>query len=122
MNDANQSVKTYDISRAIELLKNDDVLFVDVRDKNELLEDGKIPGAIHASRGLLEFYIDPESPYHKAELASDKEIIFYCKSSGRSALAAQVAQEMGLQKVAHVGGGFVSWKQQGGPVEPFADK
>jgi rhodanese-related sulfurtransferase len=122
LNDANQSVKTYDVTRAIELVKKEDVLFVDVRDKNELLEDGKIPGAIHASRGLLEFYIDPESPYHKKELASDKEIIFYCKSSGRSALAAQVAQEMGLKKVAHVGGGFVSWKQQGGPVESVPEK
>ena len=115
--EANQKVKTYDASEAVGLLKRDDVLFVDVRDMNELMDEGKIPGAVHASRGMLEFYIDPESPYHKKELASDKEIVFYCKSSGRSAMAAQRAQEMGLNKVAHIGGGFNAWKEKGGPVE-----
>lgn len=117
LSDANQNVRTYDVNQAMERLKSDDALFVDVRDMNELNDEGRIPGSLHASRGLLEFYIDPESPYHKKELASDKEIIFYCKSSGRSAMAAQRAQEMGLENVAHIGGGFNAWKEKGGPVE-----
>lgn len=117
LSEANQNVRTYDINQAMERLKSDDALFVDVRDMNELNDEGKIPGSLHASRGLLEFYIDAESPYHKKELASGKEIIFYCKSSGRSAMAAQRAQEMGLENVAHIGGGFNAWKEKGGPVE-----
>lgn len=118
--EANQNVKTYDVQQAKELLKRDDIMFVDVRDLNELADEGKIPGALHASRGLLEFYMDPESPYHKKEFSSGKHVVFYCKSSGRSAMAAQRAKEMGLENVAHVGGGFNAWKENGGPVERVA--
>ena len=115
--DANKGVKAYEVAEAIALLGREDTLFIDVRDEPELMNEGKIPGAIHASRGMLEFYIDPQSPYHKEEFDSDKELIFYCKSSGRSALAAQRAQEMGLPNVAHITGGFNSWKEKGGPIE-----
>jgi len=116
--DAGKDVRTYEVTDAMERVKQPDVLFVDVRDSNELVAEGKIPGAIHASRGLLEFYIDPESPYHKKELSNgSREIVFYCKSGGRSALAAQRAREMGLENIAHVGGGFIAWKEKGGPVE-----
>ena len=120
--DANKEVKLYDVAKAIELLDREDVLFIDVRDEPELTVDGKIPGAIHASRGMLEFYIDPQSPYHKEEFSSDKSFVFYCKSSGRSALAAKMAQEMGLQNVAHIAGGFNSWKEKGGPIEKIKGK
>ena len=114
--EANKEVKAYEVEEAMALLGREGVRFIDVRDEPELLEDGKIPGAIHASRGMLEFYIDPLSPYHKDEFSSDHELIFYCKSSGRSVLAAQRAQEMGLDRVGHIAGGFSNWKEKGGPV------
>jgi rhodanese-related sulfurtransferase len=114
---ANSQIKTYEVADAMKRLEEKDAVFVDVRDEPELQEGGKIPGAVHASRGMLEFYIDPASPYHKEVFSSGKEIIFYCKSGGRSALAAQRAQEMGLEWVASMKGGFPAWKEQGGPVE-----
>src|SRR5690606_18958113 len=93
-----------------------DAVFVDVRDAPELA-GGRIPGAVHASRGMLEFLIDPESPYHKQVFAEPKEFIFYCKSGARSALAAQSAQEMGLARVATIEGGLNAWEEGGGEVE-----
>ena len=120
--DANKEVIAYDTTEAIRLVGRDDVQFIDVRDEPELAVEGRVPGAIHASRGMLEFYIDPQSPYHKEEFDSDKKLIFYCKSGGRSALAAQRAKEMGLQNIAHVAGGFNSWKEKGGPVEKMKGK
>ena len=115
--DANQQVKTYEVADAIERFNQKRGRFIDVRDEPELLNDGKIPGATHASRGMLEFYIDPQSPYHKDIFSTEDEKIFYCKSGGRSAMAAQRAQEMGVKNVAHVAGGFNAWKEKGGPVE-----
>jgi rhodanese-related sulfurtransferase len=115
---ANSQIKTYEVADAMKRLEEKDVVFVDVRDEPELQDGGKIPGAVHASRGMLEFYIDPASPYYKEVFSSATELIFYCKSGGRSALAAQRAQEMGLERVASMKGGFPAWKEQGGPVEP----
>ncbi|MGH8148058.1 MAG: rhodanese-like domain-containing protein [Rhodanobacteraceae bacterium] len=109
-------VKTYEVDEAKNLLGHGDVVFVDVRDEPELHSDGKLPGAIHASRGMLEFYIDRVSPYHKDVFDTDKEFVFYCKSGGRSALAAQRAKEMGLVRVASMNGGFKAWAEHGGPV------
>ncbi len=102
---------------AIALHGDDNVVIVDLRDIRELKRDGKIPGAFHCPRGMLEFWIDPESPYHKPAFAEDKRFIFYCASGLRSALAAQAAQRMGLDPVAHIPGGFTAWKKAGGPVE-----
>jgi rhodanese-related sulfurtransferase len=93
-----------------------DVVFVDIRDVRELEREGFIPGAKHAPRGMLEFWIDPESPYHKPWFAEDKTFVFYCASGWRSLLATQVAQEMGL-KAASLTGGFGDWKRAGLPVE-----
>lgn len=115
--EASSQVKTYQVAEAKQRLGDDDVVFIDVRDEPELQSDGKIPGAVHASRGMLEFYIDRESPYHKDVFDSEKEFIFYCKSGGRSALAAQRAKEMGLERVASMQGGFTEWKGKGEPVE-----
>ncbi|GAA4435741.1 rhodanese-like domain-containing protein [Pontibacter saemangeumensis] len=115
--EASQQIKTYEVDEAIDRFNRKSVTFIDVRDEPELHSDGKIPGAIHASRGMLEFYIDPQSPYHKDIFSSDEEKIFYCKSGGRSAMAAQRAQEMGVKNVAHMAGGFNSWKEKGGGVE-----
>jgi len=93
-----------------------DVVFVDLRDIRELERDGMIPDAFHAPRGMLEFWIDPESPYHKEIFASGKAFVFYCASGWRSALATQVAQRMGLAPVSHIEGGFTAWREAGGPI------
>ena len=89
----------------------------ETRDVRELKREGFIPGAFHAPRGMLEFWIDPASPYYKDIFASGKKFIFYCNLGWRSALAAQIVQDMGLTPVCHIGGGFDAWQQAGGPVE-----
>jgi rhodanese-related sulfurtransferase len=96
---------------------NDNVVFVDLRDIRELDREGRVPGAFHCPRGMLEFWIDPVSKYHKPVFAQDKRFVFFCAAGQRSALAAQTAQRMGLAPVAHIGGGFGAWKAAGGPVE-----
>jgi len=92
-----------------------DTVLVDIRDPRELERDGMIPGARHAPRGMLEFWIDPDSPYHKAWFAEDRTFVFYCASGWRSLLAAEVAQDMGL-KAKSLRGGFGDWKKAGLPV------
>jgi rhodanese-related sulfurtransferase len=94
-----------------------DALLVDVRDAPERSANGAIPGAVHASRGMLEFYADPSSPYHKAEFDPGKRVILHCASGGRSALAAQTLKAMGYANVAHLDGGFKAWQAAGKPVE-----
>lgn len=116
--EANAVVETIPVGSALERLGEDGIAFIDIRDANELARDGKIPGAVHASRGMLEFHADPDSPYHKEVFASGKKLLLYCASGGRSALAAQRLQEMGLTNVAHVGGGIKAWKEANGPIEP----
>jgi rhodanese-related sulfurtransferase len=90
---------------------------VDIRDIREIQREGRIPGAFPCTRGMLEFWIDPASPYHKPIFAEDKKFVFFCAGAMRSALAAQTAQHMGLKPVAHIEGGFSKWKKEGGPVE-----
>lgn len=115
--DAMSCIGTCEVAEAKALLGRDDVVFVDVRDAPELASDGKLPGALHASRGMLEFYIDPQSPYHNEVFAQDRQFVFYCKSGGRSALAAQRAAEMGLKRVLSMNGGFTAWVDNGGATE-----
>lgn len=98
-------------------LHREGVLFVDLRDPRELARDGRIPGAFHCPRGMLEFWIDPESPYHKPQFASGQQILFYCASGWRSALAGKTAIDMGLAGVRHLQGGISAWKEAGGEVE-----
>ena len=93
------------------------VVIVDIRDVRELQRDGKIPGAFHCPRGMLEFWIDPQSPYYKDVFGQDKRYIFYCASGMRSALSADAAQAMGLKPVAHLAGGYKGWVVADGPVE-----
>ena len=112
---AEQRIKTISAADAVEALKSDDVVFVDLRDIRELKREGGIPGAFHCPRGLLEFWIDPESPYHHAVFAEPKEFIFFCNLGWRSALAADIAQQMGLT-TSHIDGGFDAWKAAGGEV------
>ncbi|CAG0945390.1 thiosulfate sulfurtransferase [Anaerolineae bacterium] len=115
--EANAAVETIAVDEAMQQLQTPEIVFIDIRDLPELQRDGKIPGAVHASRGMLEFHADPESPYHKTAFASGKKLILYCASGGRSALAAQRLQEMGLNNVAHMSGGIKAWKEANGPVE-----
>ncbi len=116
--EASETIRTLTVEEAVAMLGRDDVQFVDVRDVRELAETGRIPGARHVPRGLLEFWIDPKSPYHKEFFAEDKTFVFYCAVSWRSALATRVAQDMGLAPVAHLEGGFEAWREAGGAVEP----
>ena len=106
---ANSRIKTVSVEEALGLLNDPGTAFVDLRDSAELLRDGKIPGAAHVNRGMLEFVLDPSTPYHNTVFSSGKRIIFYCASGGRSALAADTAQSMGVSNVAHLRGGFKAW-------------
>ena len=116
--EANREIRVLSVAEAVALHGRDDVLFVDLRDVRELAKTGRIPGARHVPRGLLEFWIDPKSPYHKPFFAEDRTFVFYCAVSWRSALATKAAQDMGLAPVAHFEGGFDAWTEAGGPVEP----
>jgi rhodanese-related sulfurtransferase len=109
-------IETIPIPAAIALHGDPGVMFVDLRDPRELEREGMIPEAFHAPRGMLEFWIDPTSPYFKEVFGSGKRFVFYCQSGWRSALATRAVQEMGLAPVAHVEGGFRAWKDAGGPV------
>jgi len=113
---AEEEIETIDVNEALRLHGDDHVLFVDLRDVRELWREGYIPDAFHCPRGMLEFWIDPESIYYKDIFACGKKFLFYCNLGWRSALAAQISQRMGLTPVAHLGGGFEAWKLAGGPV------
>ena len=115
--DAELEIETLDPGDAIALLADPQTQLIDLRDIRELQREGKVPNAFHAPRGMLEFWVDPDSPYHKDIFSSGKRLVFYCQSGWRSALATQAVQRMGLTRVAHVGGGFAAWKAAGGPVE-----
>ena len=117
VSEANEVVRTLTISEAALALKSDKYVFVDLRDFRELKREGKIPGSFSCPRGMLEFWIDPESPYHKEVFNQNKTYVFYCASAWRSALSAKVAQEMGLAPVCHIAGGFTAWKTEIGEVE-----
>lgn len=108
-------VKTVSVQEALGLLNDPGTVFVDVRDSAELLRDGKIPGAVHVNRGMLEFVLDTSTAYHNTVFSSGKRIIFYCASGGRSALAADTAHSMGVSNVAHMSGGLKGWIEANGP-------
>lgn len=101
-------------------LDSGDAVLVDLREPQELEATGMIPGAVHAPRGMLEFYADPSLPYHREEFEPDRRIIVHCASGGRSALAAKTLQEMGYTNVAHLDGGIKAWQEEGRPTEPSA--
>ena len=113
---ANADVAAMPVDQALDLVGNDTVVFVDVRETQEH-QAGAIRGSVHAPRGLLEFIADPEAPIHKPELASGKKLIIYCGTGARSALSAQTLKQMGLDDVVNLTGGIAAWKQAGGAVE-----
>ena len=114
--EARTRIETLSAEAAKALLDDPGVQFVDLRDVRELERDGMIPGAFHAPRGMLEFWVDPASPYFKEVFGSGRRFVFYCASGWRSALATAAVQDMGLEPVCHIDGGFNGWKAAGGPV------
>lgn len=120
LDEANAVVETIPVDKAQTLLDSDTHVFIDLRDPRELKREGKIPGAFSCPRGMLEFWVDPESPYHKDIFNQDKTYVFYCASAWRSALAGKTVTEMGLSPVVHIDGGFSNWKKSGAPVEDVA--
>ena len=121
--EANAEVKSYTVAEVKERMQKGDSVIVDIRDIRELEKQGKLPDALHAPRGMLEFWVDPESPYHREVFAQkDKEYILYCASSWRSALATKALQDMGMENVAHITGGFGAWKEAGETIEEHKKK
>ncbi len=120
--EAEALIETLPVEQAITLLGSEGVQFVDLRERGELRRDGEIPGAVHAPRGMLEFWADPESPYYKPELSEDRKLVLFCAAGWRSALATRTLQEMGRENVCHIGGGFGAWTRAGGPVKGGSDE
>lgn len=117
VDEANAVVETMTVEQVRAVMDDPGVQIVDIRDVRELWRDGAMPGAHHAPRGMLEFWVDPDSPYHKELFASGKKFIFFCAGGLRSALAAKAVQDMGLTPVAHMEGGFGAWKKAEYPIE-----
>ena len=116
VDEAMAQVTTYSVDQVRARLDDPQVQLVDIRDVRELEREGVVPGAFHAPRGMLEFWVDPESPYYKPVFGEDKEFILFCGAGWRSALSTRTLQDMGLPRVAHIDGGFTAWKAAGAPV------
>lgn len=114
---AMQEIETIDVDEAMALHGQDDVIFVDVRDVRELARDGRIAGAFHMPRGMVEFWVAPDSPYHKDVFDRAARFVFFCAAGWRSALAVQSAQSVGLDNVCHFEGGLGAWRKAGGAIE-----
>jgi rhodanese-related sulfurtransferase len=122
VDEATAEIETLTVEQAKKLLGDPNVQFVDIRDIRELEREGVIPGAFHAPRGMIEFWIDPDSPYFKPIFGEGKKYVFFCAAGWRSALTTKTVQDMGLAPVAHIDGGFTAWRDSGGPVEKKESK
>jgi rhodanese-related sulfurtransferase len=122
MAEAEAQVAEVTAAEAVAMLGTANVTVVDIRDPREIEREGRIPGSFHAPRGMLEFWVDPESPYHKPVFAEDRTFVIHCASGWRSLLATQTLQRMGLKPVLNMKGGFGAWKEAGGPVEKVERK
>lgn len=120
LEEANRVVRALSPEELAGMIERKEAVLVDVREGRELEEHGRIPGAVHAPRGQLEFLVDPECPMHKPELATDKLMVTHCAGGGRSALAAKTLLDMGFTRVAHLTGGFKAWQEAGKPVRKRA--
>ena len=109
-------IKTVSLEQAQDFMSDANTVFVDIRDVRELEREGMIPNALHAPRGMLEFWVDPDSPYYKPIFGEGKRLVLYCASAWRSALATETLQRMGVPNVCHLEGGFSSWKKAGLPI------
>ena len=116
MEAANAAVSRVTPAQARDMMAKGDTRVVDVRDGTEVAQTGKVAGAVHVSRGMLEFRADPESPYHDKNFGKDKTVIVYCASGGRSALSGKLLKDMGYEKVYNLGG-FKDWAESGGPID-----
>jgi rhodanese-related sulfurtransferase len=117
VDEAMSQIKTYSVAEVTARLGHPDLQLVDIRDVRELEREGIVPGAVHAPRGMLEFWVDPDSPYFKPLFANEgKEFVLFCGAGWRSALATKTLHDMGMRNVAHIDGGFTAWKEAGAPV------
>ena len=116
IDDAMAQIETIPLAQAEKYLAEPNTVFVDIRDVRELEREGMIPNALHAPRGMLEFWVDPDSPYYKSVFGEGKRLVLYCASAWRSALATETLQKMGLPNVCHLEGGFSAWKNAGLPT------
>ena len=120
VDEAMAQVTTYNVDQVRQRLDDPALQLVDIRDARELEREGALPGAINAPRGMLEFWVDPDSPYYKPVFGDeDKQYVLFCGAGWRSALAAKALQDMGMTNVAHIDGGFTEWAKQGAPVESY---
>jgi rhodanese-related sulfurtransferase len=122
VDEARQRIVNLTPAEARRRVVEENALLVDIRDVRELQRDGMLAGALHAPRGMLEFWVDPESPYFKEVFAEEREFILFCAAGGRSSLAAQTLQDMGLPKVSHIVTGFHGWQEDGLPVEAYVPR
>ncbi len=122
LDEANAQIETMTPQAVADAAAKGDVVIVDIRDPREIERDGRIPGTFSCTRGMLEFWIDPQSPYAKPVFQQDKKFVFHCAGGLRSALAAKTADDMGLSPVAHMAGGFGAWRDAGLPVEKAEGK
>jgi rhodanese-related sulfurtransferase len=119
---AEKEIVTLSLEETRAAMNDANTVIVDIRDVRELWRDGKIPGALHSPRGMNEFWIDPSCEYHKPIYASGKRFVIYCAGAWRSALEAKMFQDMGLNNVAHMAGGFTAWRAADFPVEDVERK
>jgi rhodanese-related sulfurtransferase len=123
VDEAMAQVRTYSVQQVQQRLGEPGLQIVDIRDVRELQAEGTVPGSYHAPRCMLEFWVDPESPYHKKIFADEgREFVLFCGAGWRSALAAKTLQDMGMRNVAHIDGGFTEWVKQGGPTETLEQR
>jgi rhodanese-related sulfurtransferase len=117
-----EQIETLSVEEAVAALSDEGVTFVDLRDPRELEREGRIPGSVHAPRGMIEFWVDPSSPYFKPVFGNGNRFVFYCQSGWRSALTTQTVQSMGLAPVCHFEGGYRAWKDAGAPTEAMPER
>ena len=122
LDEANDQVQLVSTTALAEQLGDEDLILIDLRDIRELQREGHLPDAVHTPRGMLEFWIDPDSPYARPIFQEDKRFVFYCRSGWRSALATAVAMRLGLQRTSHLEVGFSAWKDAGFEIVPFVSK
>jgi len=120
--EADAQVEVTPAAKLLEEIGDEDLVVIDIRDVRELEREGHLPGAVHMPRGMLEFWISPDSPYTRPVFQEDKRFVFYCALGQRSALACQAAVRLGLQNASHLPGGFAGWKEAGGEVVPYERK